>query len=180
MQGTHGDQLDMLGLGVHALLESHSLCVGLAAQSRGTHLHTSISRALVHATANSDVLSPGKLFERAISCIAQTAGSAQSACFGHVQALVSKRRSSHVAGGRTFKHVTCLDSRVARSTTITILQNRSGNSAPDTSTRTILLNDSGLFSPAAMLISRFSRVSSSDGGERANRLVRLSVICYTF
>ena len=130
MQGMHGDQLDMLGLGVHALLESHSLCVGLAAQSRGTHLHTPISRALVHAKATIDVPSPGKLIERAsISCTKQTAGSAQPACFWRVQAPLSKRPSSHVAGGRTFEHVTCLDSRVARSTTITILQNRSGNSA---------------------------------------------------
>ena len=129
MQGMHGDQLDMLGLGVHALLESHSLCVGLAAQSRGTHLHTPISRALVNAKATIDEPSPGKLFERAISCTKQTAGSAHSACLWRVRAPFSKRPSSHVAGGRTFKHVTCLDSRVARSTTITILQNRSGNSA---------------------------------------------------
>ena len=112
MQGMHGDQLDMLGLAVHALLESHSLCVGLAAQSRGTHLHTPISRALVHAKATIDEPSPGKPIERAISCTKQTAWSAHSACFGHVQALVSKRPSSHVAGGRTFTHVTCLHSQV--------------------------------------------------------------------
>ena len=129
MQGMHGDQLGMLGLGVHALLESHSLCVGLAAQSRGTHLHTPISRALVHAKATIDEPSPGKRIERAISCTKQTAGSAHSACFGRVQALVSKRPSSHVAGGRTFEHVTCLDCQVARSTRITMVQNRSGNSA---------------------------------------------------
>lgn len=129
MQGTHGDQLDMLGLDLHALLESQSLCVGLAAQSRGTHLHTPISRALVHAKATIDVPSPVRLIERAISCTKQAAGSAHSACFWRVQAPFSKRLSSHVAGGRTFTHVTCLHSQVARSTTITMGQNRSGISA---------------------------------------------------
>ena len=94
-----------------------------------SHGHTPISRALVHAKATIDVPSPGKLIEPAISCTKQTAGSAQPACFWRVRAPLSKRPSFHVAGGRTFKHVTCLDSWVARSTTITMVQNRSGNSA---------------------------------------------------